>query len=465
MDIPQKCLCDEKEIKNITEKNLTIIVHMKKMDGSNNVVGSGTSAAAATAFLHQQSLANNNNSSILSGDTNNNNNHSVDHNNSSGNENNIKSNSKSESSTISCGKKAFYKLIFNKSSGSNNSSDNNNNSNSNQSSNTPPLNNSYTKVSMERTANGSIESKISQMSIDQNRQSISSQSHQGNSLVVSPTSNDLTRRYNSSSLNEYRIEDSDERARIQRAIEIQEGIEIDQVTSPDLIESLTSHNSRTSSGDEQQEHCKRCQQNQIQYRQMGIVQQALLSIADDENNPRYHSQVAYCHYLVPDLEKITACCYYWGKMDRYEAEKLLEGKPEGTFLLRDSAQDDYLFSVSFRKYGRSLHARIEQFNHKFSFDSHDPSVFMAFTVTGLVEHYKDPTSVMFFEPMLTSPLHRNHVFSLQQLCRAAIVSHTSYDGINKLSLPLAMKNYLKEYHYKLRVRVKQFPEGVAYQNS
>lgn len=188
MDIPQKCFCDE-EIKKITEKNFTIIIHMKKMEGSNNVVGSGTSTAT---FLHQQSLtSNNNNHSILSGDTNNNNNsnnnHSVD--NGSGNEN--KSNSKSESSTISCGKKAFYKLIFNKSSGSNSSDNNNNN---NQSSNTPPLNNSYTKVSMERTANGSIESKISQMSIDQNRQSISSQSHQGNSLVVSPTSIDLSRR-------------------------------------------------------------------------------------------------------------------------------------------------------------------------------------------------------------------------------------------------------------------------------
>lgn len=108
---------------------------------------------------------------------------------------------------------------------------------------------------------------------------------------------------------------------------------------------------------------------------------------------------------------------------------------------------------------------MQQFNHKFSFDSHDPSVFMASTVTGLVEHYKDPTSVMFFEPMLTSPLHRNYVFSLQQLCRAAIVSHTSYDGINKLRLPLAMQSYLKEYHYKLRVRVKQFPEGVAYHNA
>lgn len=76
-------------------------------------------------------------------------------------------------------------------------------------------------------------------------------------------------------------------------------------------------------------------------------------------------QVDYVHCLVPDLMQITNCSFYWGKMDRYEAERLLDNKPEGSFLLRDSAQDDFLFSVSFRKYGRSLHARIEQFNHKF----------------------------------------------------------------------------------------------------
>ena len=35
---------------------------------------------------------------------------------------------------------------------------------------------------------------------------------------------------------------------------------------------------------------------------------------------------------------------------RYEAEALLERRPEGSFLLRDSAQDDYLFSVSFRRF-------------------------------------------------------------------------------------------------------------------
>lgn len=101
--------------------------------------------------------------------------------------------------------------------------------------------------------------------------------------------------------------------------------------------------------------------NDRQNKKLGRAQMTSLS----SNQLIVHSQVNYYHCLVPDLEKITSSCYYWGKMDRYEAERLLEGKPEGTFLLRDSAQDEYLFSVTFRKYGRSLHARIEQCNHKF----------------------------------------------------------------------------------------------------
>ncbi|RWS27076.1 cytokine-inducible SH2-like protein [Leptotrombidium deliense] len=145
-------------------------------------------------------------------------------------------------------------------------------------------------------------------------------------------------------------------------------------------------------------------------------------------------------------------------MDRYEAEKLLDKKSEGTFLLRDSAQEDHLFSVSFRRFDRSLHARIEQWNHRFSFDSHDPGVFSSPTVCGLIEHYKDPSHCMFFEPMLTKPLHRNVPFSLQHLCRAVICSRVTYDSINHLDLPKCSKNYLKEYHYQQQVRVKRLDE-------
>lgn len=91
----------------------------------------------------------------------------------------------------------------------------------------------------------------------------------------------------------------------------------------------------------------------------------------------------------------------------------------------------------------------------FSFDCHDPGVYTSSSVTGLLEHYKDPACVMFFEPALTLPLNRNFAFSLQQLCRASIVHATTYDGINSLSIPKQLKAYLKEYHYKQRVRVKK----------
>ncbi|KAL1764140.1 suppressor of cytokine signaling 5 [Sigmodon hispidus] len=168
---------------------------------------------------------------------------------------------------------------------------------------------------------------------------------------------------------------------------------------------------------------------------------------------KVHMQIDYIHCLVPDLLQITGNPCYGGVMDRYETEALLEGKPEGMFLPRDSAQEGYLFSMSFHHYNRSLHARIEQWNHNFSFDAHDPCMFHSSTVIGLLEHYKDPSSCMFFEPLLTISLNRTFPFSLQYICRAVICRCTTYDGIRGLPLPSALQDFLKEYHYKQKVRV------------
>jgi len=238
---------------------------------------------------------------------------------------------------------------------------------------------------------------------------------------------------------DYPIEDCDERARLERAREIAEGVDPPPGFSPKLSELAPP-------ADINMDNLK------------ALLQSALsLSALSQIDVPKsVHTQIDYIHCLVPDLLQITSSTFYWGKMDRYEAERLLENKTEGTFLLRDSAQEEYLFSVSFRKYGRSLHARIEQWNHRFSFDSHDPGVFSSKTVCGLIEHYKDPTCCMFFEPMLTIPLHRNATFSLQHLCRAVICDHLTYDSISYLKLPKTLKTYLKEYHYKQRVRVRKF---------
>lgn len=170
-----------------------------------------------------------------------------------------------------------------------------------------------------------------------------------------------------------------------------------------------------------------------------------------------HSRVEYLHRLVPGMDAISSCSYYWGKIDRYGAEKLLDGKPEGTFLLRDSAQDDHIFAVSFRRFDRSLHARIElTADRRFTFDSHDPGVFSAPSVVELIAHYKQPEHCMFFEPLLTRSLHRPFAFSLMHLARVALMPTITYDDIDKLMVPRSLHDYLKEYHYKVKLQNTNF---------
>ncbi|KAG7481836.1 suppressor of cytokine signaling 4-like [Solea senegalensis] len=154
------------------------------------------------------------------------------------------------------------------------------------------------------------------------------------------------------------------------------------------------------------------------------------------------------YVLVPDLLQINNSPCYWGVLNRFEAEELLEGQPEGTFLLRDSAQDEFLFSVSFRRYSRSLHARIEQNGKRFSFDVRDPCMYQDPSVTGLLRHYSNPATCLFFEPLLSRPLLRTFPFSLQHLCRVVICSSSTYQGINNLPLPPQLREYIRLYHIR-----------------
>ena len=173
---------------------------------------------------------------------------------------------------------------------------------------------------------------------------------------------------------------------------------------------------------------------------------------DTGSTPSIVTQIDYVNFLIPHLKNIIDCPFYFGKIDRYEAEALLENKPEGAFLLRDSAQDEFVFSVSFRRYNRSLHARIEESKHRFSFDCHDPGVHSSESVTGLLENYKDPLNCMFFEPMLLHPVVRRTVFSLQDMARAVVCDNCTYNGVSLLPMPKSMKDYLRDYNYKHKIR-------------
>ena len=80
---------------------------------------------------------------------------------------------------------------------------------------------------------------------------------------------------------------------------------------------------------------------------------------------------------------------------------------------------------------------------------------------GLLEHYKDPLSCMFFEPMLLYPVLRRSCFSLQELARAAICDSCKFDRVSQLPLPQTLKAFLRDYSYKHKIRTRQLDMGCA----
>ena len=169
------------------------------------------------------------------------------------------------------------------------------------------------------------------------------------------------------------------------------------------------------------------------------------------------TRTPHANTLVRDQRDIMNLCYYWRNIDRSKADAILANRPDGTFLLRDSGHEDFLYSVSYRRNRVTLHVRIEQRKHKFKlFDygtyyHQDESVSSCSynTISELLGHYKDPS--MWFEPVLTVHLPRTNPPSLKELARSVICTHTTYDSIDILILPHAIQRYLKEYHYKQRV--------------
>lgn len=59
-------------------------------------------------------------------------------------------------------------------------------------------------------------------------------------------------------------------------------------------------------------------------------------------------------------EKVKDCGWYWGPVSGSAAEKLLCTEPEGSFIVRDSSNENYIFSLSFKLDGSVRHVRIEQ---------------------------------------------------------------------------------------------------------
>lgn len=52
--------------------------------------------------------------------------------------------------------------------------------------------------------------------------------------------------------------------------------------------------------------------------------------------------------------------WYWGPISSEAAEKILSNEPDGSFIVRDSSDDHYIFSLTFKLNNSVRHVRIEQ---------------------------------------------------------------------------------------------------------
>ncbi|KAL1117177.1 hypothetical protein AAG570_004504 [Ranatra chinensis] len=159
------------------------------------------------------------------------------------------------------------------------------------------------------------------------------------------------------------------------------------------------------------------------------------------------------------IEKVKDYGWYWGPISGEAAEKILSNEPDGSFIVRDSSDHHYIFSLTFRLNGCVRHVRIEHDQGNFSFGSctkFKSQTIVEFIETA-VEHSRSGRYLFFLHrrpilgPMRVQLLHPvsrfKHVQSLQHMCRFVIVKTVRRDLIASLPLPRRLIDYLSSPHY------------------
>lgn len=181
----------------------------------------------------------------------------------------------------------------------------------------------------------------------------------------------------------------------------------------------------------------------------------------DSNSGAVESEESHVALAMKELKNTG---WYWGSLTANEAKEILQDATEGTFLVRDSSQRDYLFTISAVTSAGPTNLRIEYKHGKFKLDSVilvKPKLKQFDSVVHLVEHYfllskvsnkttlNSPPSASpngTVQLVLTKPVY-TATPSLKHLSRIAINRTTRQ--IQALPLPNRLKNYLLDYTYNV----------------
>ena len=77
-----------------------------------------------------------------------------------------------------------------------------------------------------------------------------------------------------------------------------------------------------------------------------------------QSTPRSDSDLDNLDFAA-SIERVKDRGWYWGPLSGEAAEKILSGEPDGSFVVRDSSDHHYIFSLTFKLNGFVRHVRIE----------------------------------------------------------------------------------------------------------
>ncbi|KAM9823884.1 suppressor of cytokine signaling 2 [Neosynchiropus ocellatus] len=179
----------------------------------------------------------------------------------------------------------------------------------------------------------------------------------------------------------------------------------------------------------------------------------------DDNYSSVESDERCISLAMKDLKNTG---WYWGSLTANEANEILQEAEEGTFLVRDSSQRDYLYTISAMTSAGPTNLRIEYKHGKFKLDSVvlvKPKLKQFDSVVHLVEYYvhmsrtsekgaasSQPSTAPngTVQLLLTKPVYTTMPL-LQHLCRITINRTTR--RVEDLPLPNRLKDYLTDYIY------------------
>ena len=148
---------------------------------------------------------------------------------------------------------------------------------------------------------------------------------------------------------------------------------------------------------------------------------------------------------------LDTASWFWGNLSSGQAEYLLHGRTDGTFVVRNSSEDGFLYCITYKLDGRVASLCVFEENGVLSLNFNDPTQVRAATLHGLIAKLLNTSvkrgaicklerSSKAVPLKLTSPVNR--LSSLKAHCRRVLRMTSDDEILCALPLPKHLKSFL-----------------------